>query len=117
LNAAYSVGISTDKLKYFANCNFHILPFFVDAEDFRFDFYLTTNCGGITYFYGPTDVYQPDGTFEYHESYKLYKFYYGAGAGAAFYPFKHVGIYGEFTYEEYYMTKAWFLKYGLSVKF
>jgi hypothetical protein len=117
LNAAYSVGISTDKLKYFANCNFHILPFFVDAEDFRFDFYLTANCGAITYFYGPSGIHWPDGTVEYRDSYKLHKFYFGAGTGAAFYPFKHVGIYGEFTYEEYYLTKAWFLKYGLSVKF
>jgi hypothetical protein len=118
VNLAYSfTDFSANRLQYFANCNFHILPFFVDAEDFRLDFYAVANFGGITYFYGPSHMGQADGTSVYIPPHEIYKFYYGGGAGAAFYPFKHVGVYSEFTYEEYFLTKAWFLKYGLSVKF
>ena len=118
VNLAYSGGdFSANRLKYFANCNLHILPFFIDAEDFRFDLYVTAACGAVTYFYGPSEMVFPDGTSEYIPPHNTHKFYYGGGAGAAFYPFKHIGIFAEYTYEKYYLTEAMFLKYGLSVKF
>ena len=118
VNAAYSFSALTNykSLKYNVNYNFQILPFFIKADDFRFDFYLTAKGGVTTDFIGEYSLTM-NGTTETVAAHRLHYFYYAFGAGAAFYPFKHVGVYGELTYEEYDMTKAWFLKYGLSVKF
>lgn len=118
LNFAYSGGdLIIPHIKYFANCNFHIMPFFTDAEDFRIDIYLTANTGGVSYFYDVYPVIDASGQTVLMPDYKLHKFYYGAGLGLGLYPLKHIGIYAECTYEEYFNTKALFLKYGLSVKF
>jgi hypothetical protein len=117
LNFAYSGDIQITQIKYFANCNFHILPFFTDAEDFRIDLYLTANTGGVTYFHDIYPIIDASGQKVLVPDYKIHKLYYGAGVGLGFYPFKHLGLYAECTYEQFFDTKALFLKYGLSVKF
>ncbi|MFP4663256.1 MAG: hypothetical protein ACLFM1_02410 [Bacteroidales bacterium] len=118
VNAAYSFsGLGhNSSLKYNVNCNFQILPFFIKADDFRFDFYLTAKGGVATTFIREYTLHM-NGTTEIVPAHRVHNLYYAFGSGAAFYPFKHVGVYSEFTYEEYNMTKAWFLMYGLSVKF
>lgn len=118
LNIAYSGGTLTAKgLKYFSNFNLQILPFFIDAEDFRFDLYATATCGGITYFNEAHELSLPDGTNKHIPPSKLSKFYYGAGIGLVFYPFKRIGIFTEYSFQAYFQTKAMFFKYGTSVKF
>jgi len=118
LNFAYPGGdIPHPQKTYFANCNFHILPFFTDAEDFRIDLYLTAKSGLVSYFYDEYPTIDASGHLVLMTDYKLRKFYYGAGLGLGFYPFKHLGLYAEYTYEDYFNTKAFSLKYGLSVKF
>ncbi len=77
---------------------------------------LTAKGGGVTVFRGEYGL-TINGTTETVAAHRLHSFYYGFGTGAAFYPFKHIGVFSEFTYEAYFNTKAWFLKYGLSVKF
>jgi opacity protein-like surface antigen len=77
------------------NTNFHILPFFVKSNDFRFDFYLNGKFGG-------------------HFS-KINALYYSAGAGLSFYPTQHLGLYCEYNYVNVF--RASFLRYGIAVKF
>ncbi len=118
VNTAFSsssLGIRK-RLKYYTNCNFHILPFFVDSDDFRFDIYLISKVGGITYFHPPYTL-ENEGALIEIEAHRTHNFYYGGGGGIAFYPLRHFGVFSEFTYENFYNTKAMFFKYGLSVKF
>ncbi|MBN1118301.1 MAG: hypothetical protein JXA77_13915 [Bacteroidales bacterium] len=88
----YSVG---------ANINFHIIPFLINEDDFRFDAYLSTKAG-LTYF-----------TFSEGSDYlnKAY-FRYGTYCGVSFYLLNNLGLYSEFGY-----GNEGFLKFGLSFKF
>jgi hypothetical protein len=92
-------------LFYGLNTNFHILPFFIGAKDFRFDLYVTGKVGGMRYF-------GEDGS-----KVKGNMTEYGAGPGMCFYPTKHIGIFAEYSFGKY---RAWekrrFLA-GLSLKF
>ncbi len=90
---------------YGINLNFHLLPFIIKKEDFRFDFYLTGKFGGL-YFSTP-DYY-------YHHGHKNE---YGFGAGLSFYMTKHIGLYLEYCYGKYYFNDNMKLRYGLTLKF
>ena len=109
VNTAFSTsGLGIHKrLKYYANCNFHILPFFVDSDDFRFDLYLISKGGGITFFHSAYTL-ENDGNNIDVEAHCTHNLYYGVGVGVAFYPFSHVGVFSELTYENLYNTKAMF---------
>lgn len=90
----------TELKKYHAlftgiNTNFHILPFFIKSDDFRFDFYLNGKFGG---------------RFS-----KINTLYYSAGAGLSFYPTNHFGLYCEYNYVNVF--RGSFLRYGIAVKF
>ncbi len=118
INTAFSsssLGIRK-RLQYYTNCNLHILPFWVESDDFRFDVYLISKAGGITYFHPAYTTYIDDAPVDF-EAYREHHFYFGGGVGIAFYPFKHVGVFSEYTFERYYNTKSMFFKYGLCVKF
>lgn len=117
-NLAFSLSdFSSNRLQYYANCNFQILPFWVDSDDFRFDLYLISKVGGITFFHSAYSTIDINNNYIDVAAHRTHDFYYGVGAGAAFYPFRHVGVFTEYTYENFYYTKAMFFKYGLSVKF
>ncbi len=118
VNSAFSsssLGIRK-RLQYYANCNFHILPLWVDSDEFRFDVYLISKAGGITYFHPPYTL-ENEGVSIEIEARRTHNFYYGGGGGIAFYPFSHVGLFSEYTFEKYNNTESMFFKYGLSVKF
>lgn len=76
--------------------NLHIFPLFIKHNDFRFDLYLTGKAGGYYYF-------KP-------------KFEYNAGAGLAFYPSKHLGIFTEYTFGNVWMNN-YYWRFGFVVKF
>ena len=76
--------------------NVHIFPLFIKHNDFRFDLYLTGKAGAY---------YHQDFIFEYC-----------AGAGFAFYPWKHIGIYTEYTYGNLWLNNFYF-RYGMVIKF
>lgn len=119
VNTAFSsssLGIRK-RLQYYANCNFHILPFFVDSDDFRFDLYIISKVGGITFFHPAHTTTNNDGNPVDIEAHRTHNFFYGGGAGIAFYPLKHVGVFSEYTFEKFYNTESMFFKYGLCVKF
>jgi hypothetical protein len=79
-----------------AKTNFHIFPLFIKHNDFRFDLYLTGKAGGY-YYLKPT--------FEYF-----------VGAGFAFYPWKHLGVYTEYGYGNFMVNSEYF-RFGISLKF
>jgi len=79
-----------------AKTNFHIFPLFIKHNDFRFDLYLTGKAGGY-YYLKPI--------FEYF-----------VGAGFAFYPWKHLGIYTEYGYGNFMVNSEYF-RFGLVIKF
>jgi hypothetical protein len=117
-NLAFSLSdFSSNRLQYYANCNFHILPFWVDSDDFRFDLYLISKAGGITFFHSAYSTTDINDNFIDVEAHRTHNLYYGGGAGVAFYPFRHIGVFAEYTYEKFNYTKAMFFQYGLSVKF
>jgi hypothetical protein len=76
--------------------NIHIFPLFIKHNDFRFDLYLTGKAGGY---------YRQEFIFEYN-----------TGLGFAFYPWKHIGIYTEYTYGNLWVNN-YYLRYGLVLKF
>lgn len=89
---------------YGINTNFHILPFLLKADNFRFDLYITGKFGGRY--------------FPYH---KLHQKEYGIGGGIAFYLWRHTGFFAEYTvgkYDFYTPSKDnTNIRYGLSFKF
>jgi hypothetical protein len=103
VNFGYSANLDYDfnTINYSINSNYHILPYFIKTEDFRLDAYLTGDLGGISAEFS---------------NYKTRQMTYGIGAGAAFYPLKHIGIFGEYRFGKYYVSNS---KYnvGLSIKF
>ncbi|MFO7656540.1 MAG: outer membrane beta-barrel protein [Bacteroidales bacterium] len=90
---------------YGVNCNFHILPFLIKKDDFRFDLYITGKYGGL-YFTTP-------GNHNLHG----HQNEYGIGAGFSLYIWKHLGLYTEYSYGKYYFDDKNKLRYGLSLKF
>ena len=73
---------------YVANANFHILPLFVQAEDFRFDFYATAKIGGRHLSGKESNVLKNE-------------FIWAGGLGLSFYLWKKTGFFVESTYGKY----------------
>lgn len=69
------------------NINLQLLPFIVKSPDFRFDLYLLGRYGGV--YYSSPENYYP---------YKGFLFQYQHGIGMAFYLWKHIGIFGEYSF-------------------
>jgi hypothetical protein len=90
---------------YGINCNFHILPFLVKGDDFRFDLYLAGKVGGL-YFTTPAGSNPHGHTSEY-----------GIGAGVCFYLWKHLGLFSEYSYGNYYFNDNENFRFGLTFKF
>jgi len=90
---------------YGVNLNLHILPYFIEAKDFRFDFYLTGKFGGYSFLNS-----ENSGSKTHHIE-------YGAGIGISFYLFRHLGIYTEYCYGKYFFEDNNKLRYGLTCKF
>jgi hypothetical protein len=103
VNFGYSANLDYDfnTINYSINSNYHILPYFIKTEDFRLDAYLTGDLGGVSAEFS---------------NYKTQRMIYRIGAGVAFYPLKHIGIFGEYKLGRYYASNS---KYniGLSIKF
>ncbi|MBN2521592.1 MAG: outer membrane beta-barrel protein [Bacteroidales bacterium] len=91
---------------YGINANFHLLPFFISKDDFRFDLYVTGKFGGHFYF-TPNNYYPARGHISD----------YGIGIGIAFYLWKHIGIFAEYNYGKYDYDNQTDLRYGLTLKF
>ncbi|MEI8048549.1 MAG: outer membrane beta-barrel protein [Bacteroidota bacterium] len=102
---------------YGIDVNFHILPLFIDKNDFRFDLYVAAKFGGHY-------CSLPEGNFPSHGNMAEY----GIGLGFSFYIFKHLGIFAEYSYGQYdYFDETAFsrynkvpptaLRYGLTMKF
>jgi len=89
------------RVLYGININYQILPYIVKREDFRFDLYLTGNCGGV-YYIVPDNINISN----------YLKYDYGLYGGLSFYIFKHIGLFIEYGYGN--MTN---LRYGLAFKF
>lgn len=97
---------------YGANVNFHILPLFVEAEDFRFDFYATAKIG-------ERHLSGEEGNVPKNE------FIWASGLGMSFYPWKKTGFFVESTYGKYNFHDAFVesftdninWRYGLTFKF
>lgn len=102
-----SLGIG-DKILYGVSAKAHLLPFVIDAEDFRFDLYLNTRIGVDHY----PETMLPGisgNTFRFH-----------GGAGLAFYPFKHLGLFTEYGYDNHGILDAtdhWSWEFGVVYKF
>jgi hypothetical protein len=90
---------------YGINCNFHLLPFLIKEDDFRFDLYISGKFGGL-FFASPTGFFPTGSAFEY-----------GIGGGLSFYIWKHLGVYAEYTYGKYFFRDNSNLRYGLTMKF
>jgi len=87
------------------NINLQLLPFIVKRPDFRFDLYLLARYGGV-YYSSPENYYPAKG----------FLFQYQHGIGLAFYLWKHVGIFGEYSFGILAKSSG-NLRYGLNVKF
>jgi hypothetical protein len=114
-----ALGKFTFMPSYGANVNFHLLPLFIEKNDFRFDLYVAAKLGGHY-------CSVPEGNFPAHG----HMTEYGIGLGFSFYLFKHLGIFAEYSYGQYdYFdeTANYFirfnpvpptaLRYGLTMKF
>jgi hypothetical protein len=102
---------------YGLNANFHILPFFIEKDDFRFDLYVTTKIGGN---------YCNVENVQFRHKKNLPE--YGIGIGTAFYLSKKFGLFAEYSYGNFdytelkdifyqYTTSPTKLRYGLTMKF
>lgn len=90
---------------YGINLNFHIFPFLIKRDDFRFDLYVTGKYGGL--FFTTPDYYYLHG--HVHE--------FGIGGGFSFYIWKHLGLYIEYSYGKYHYEDNSNLRYGITLKF
>lgn len=89
---------------YGINVNFHVLPLIVKDSKLRFDPYVTGKFGGM-YLRFPTPVHDSE---------------YGLGVGLAYYIWKNVGIYAEYSYGKYYhggKPQRNSFRYGVSFRF
>ncbi|MFZ4726753.1 MAG: hypothetical protein ACOYMD_15065 [Paludibacter sp.] len=102
---------------YGINANFHILPFLVKKDDFRFDLYLAAKIGGH-YCNIPEGNYPSSGNMAE----------YGIGLGFSFYLFNRLGLFTEYSYGQYDFfdeskygygepVSPFALRYGLTMKF
>ena len=98
---------------YGVSVNFHILPFLIKKEDFRFDLYVTGKFGGV-YFTKPT-LYNYTFNGPMLKDGQIYE--YGIGGGLSYYLGRHLGIYAEYCYGKYYSRDNFKLRYGLTMKF
>jgi hypothetical protein len=97
LSAYWSYGI---------NANYHLLPFIIDSDNFRFDLYFAGKFGG----------WKSYSTFS--SSYRSpHKLEYGFGPGVSFYLWKHLGIFTEYCYGKYYFKENNNFRYGMTLKF
>jgi hypothetical protein len=104
-------------LFYGAAINFHLLPFLIKEDDFRFDLYGTAKAGGL-YFQKHYDIFLIQNyQFVIQNNNKKNLFEYSIGGGMAFYLGKHLGVYGEYTFGKYYLIGNHQLRYGLTLKF
>ncbi len=103
-------------LFYGVNLNFSPLAFIVKANDFRFDLYLTAKYGGH-YKFIPENYSLPRHMAEY-----------SVGVGAAFYVWKHIGLFAEYNYGYFnyfvtvyssnqHPTPPSMLRFGLTYKY
>ncbi len=83
--------------------NYHILPLFINAKDFRFDIYL---CGKLGAFI-PPETYSD----------KSLLLDLGLGIGGAFYPFKHLGVFYEYYFGDLPFFYNQSFKLGIVYKF
>lgn len=107
---AYSVEPNNTPF-YGANFNFHILPFLIKKDDFRFDLYVTGKLGGL-YFTKPAYILHNGQTFKKGNIYE-----YGIGGGLSYYLGKHLGVFAEYCYGKYYFQDDSNFRYGLVLKF
>ena len=102
-----SVGTG-DKILYGLSAKAHVLPFFITSNDFRFDLYLNSRIGIDQLTGNPNSTYS-NTQFRFH-----------GGAGLAFYPFRHLGLFTEYGYENHGImdyTDHWSWEFGLVYKF
>ncbi len=91
---------------YGINANYHLLPFVIDAENFRFDLYLAGKLGGWMSY--------SNSSLNYRSPHKIE---YGFGPGVSFYLWKNLGIFTEYCYGKYYHLENSNFRYGLTLKF
>ena len=100
----YSSYYSTNKLyTYGTNINVHILPLVIKAKSFRIDTYLAGKVGGNYY---NSEHSNNDNVLEY-----------GIGFGSAFYPFKRLGVFAEYSFGEYFFEDNKKFRAGVTFKF
>jgi len=103
-----SVYGTSRKFLYGISAKAHLLPLVVKGKDFRFDLYVNTRTG-----------------FDYYSSKiisdaKRQYFRFQGGAGLAFYPFRRLGAYAEFGYDNHGILDAtdhWSWEFGVVYKF
>lgn len=86
------------------NLNYHILPYLIKRDKFRFDFYLSARYGD----------YQISTPLNYRPPSGIY-FEYGIGLGFALYFLNHIGVFTEYNYGKHIGSKSQ-LRYGLTWK-
>lgn len=97
---------ATNNFSYGISVDIHLLPFFIEKEDFRFDIYLAGKLGGTSLM--SDDYYRPE---------KGHRTEYGGGPGAAFYLGKHWGIYCEYAMGNYFYEDNDRFIGGITLKF
>ena len=96
-------ALKRNGLNYGLNVNIHLLPFLVKQEDFRIDLYASAKAGRY-------QVFAPEGYVLGNRKTSGYD--YGFYGGLAFYPLKHIGLFGEYGF-----GTAPELNFGLTFKF
>ncbi|NOZ45180.1 MAG: hypothetical protein GXO79_00205 [Chlorobi bacterium] len=102
---------------YGLNLNYHLLPYLIKADDFRFDLYLTGKFGGHYIFSSENYAPENGNIFDYK-----------IGCGISFYLWKHIGFFTEIGLANFsnlnYNAFTYFSKktlinsnYGLTFKF
>lgn len=104
----YSSWFGNSLYTYGGNINVHILPFIIQAKDFRFDAYLTGKVGGSTHRFEFLTI-----SNNTHNN----MLEYGVGMGGAFYLFKHFGVFAEYSLGKYFFIDNKKFRVGLSFKF
>lgn len=102
---------SANRVLYFGvQSNFHLLPIFIKADNFRFDVYSSVKLGACK-------------NLPPYEKYYSNKIAYKTGTygGLTFYPFKKLGLFSEYgkcwTYSEYGIFDVANFRLGLTYKF
>ena len=105
-NQDYDYMGMRNKIMYGLSAKAHLLPIVIDAQDFRFDLYVNTRTG-IDHFSGANSLYQKN-VFRFH-----------GGAGLAFYPYKHLGLFTEYGYDNHVINGLdhWSWEFGVVYKF